>query len=593
MQSPTVLRAIADFRARLLRSPVLLLAFLTPFGRAYSQNSQDSVLQNPQLVVNEASLPSDSGGATRVSLGGEAGGAGVWDSLGAAAANFHASQGGAAGYGSIFSLRGLSNTPYFSEPAVTVYFADIPLPSSFTYPAGLFGFNSAAVYRGPQGTQFGRATDGGVIVFAPSDSKAEGGELLAGFGSYDERQVAGTERTSSSGSTDALLSAEYDARSGYVENTRLGTRVDDQENEDAFARLRFRPAAGAEVTLELLQTRSRDGAQPLVPLGGPLFDVNRAREGVTDLDSWGAALKGEFPLPGAATLTTVTSYTDWRMNPYESFLVLPPPLENEILQDQKRWNEEIRIRSDPLAALHGDLGAWLSRGTTGNFVDRSIPGLFPIEVSGFEEEDSSAALFGELVYSPAPSLAITGGLRAESDDKDFARHEQAPTPGLSYAGSGRYDALLPRLAADWTGLDGSHADASIAMGLRPGGFASFTDKPLLIPFASERTTAYSVGWDRALAGKSLHLAVRAFYDAITNLQIERSFSATDYFVATASRAHSVGGEVEVSWRPSPEWTVGAVAGLSSVRLDSFTDPISGRDESGNEAPGAPLYNAGL
>ena len=170
---------------------------------------------------------------------------------------------------------------------------------------------------------------------------------------------------------------------------------------------------------------------------------------------------------------------------------------------------------------------------------------------------------------------------------------RVPTPGLAYAGTGRYAALLPRLAAVWTAPDGGHVSAAAALGLRPGGFASFTDNPLLIPFASERTSELSAGWDRALDGNRVRVALRAFYDAITNLQIERSFTATDYFVATAPRAHSEGAEAELTWRPSQEWTVGADAGLSRVRLDDFASPLTGRDESGNEAPGAPLYNAGL
>jgi iron complex outermembrane receptor protein len=281
------------------------------------------------------------------------------------------------------------------------------------------------------------------------------------------------------------------------------------------------------------------------------------------------------------------------MNPYESFLVLPPPLENRVLQEQKSWNEEIRLQSDPLAAFRGDIGAWLSRGTTDNFVDRAIPGLFPVEISSFEQGDRSAALFGEVVFSPGPALQVTAGLRAEADAKDFVRHEEVPTPGLAYVGNGRYDALLPRLAAGWAASADSRAEAAVAMGLRPGGFASYTDNPALIAFASERTTAYSIGWDTALAQKAVHLAVRAFYDAISNLQIERSFTATDYFVATAPRAHSVGAEVEGRWLPSRGWTVSVVAGVASVRLDRFVAPITGQDESGNEAPDAPLYNAGL
>jgi iron complex outermembrane receptor protein len=564
-------------------------------GAAFAQAVAPDIIQTPGIVVTDTSLTFDAAGTTRVALEPEVDAPlSSWDALGRSVANLHVSESRAGGYGGLFELRGLANTPYFGEPSVTVYLADIPLPSSFTYPTGIFGFGSATVFRGPEGTEFGRATDGGVVVLAPdSPSIAPSAEAIAGGGSYDSRQIAATAQTGASGTADAMVAADYDARSGYIENQQLGVRVDDQEDEDLFARARLRPAKGDEIALEVLRTRSRDGAQPLVPLGGPLFDVSRAMEGVTDLDSWGAALKGTFSLPGSTTLETDTSYTDWRMNPYADYLVLPPPLESRIIQDQKSWNEEVRLATDPLASVHGEVGAWLSKGTTDNFSDRSVLGLYPIEVSSFEQGNRSAALFGEAVFAPAPAWRLTAGLRAESDAKDFVRLEQVPTPGLAYVGSGRYDGLLPRVAASWAASADSHLEASVAMGLRPGGFSSFTDNPSFIPFAAERSTAYSAGWETALAGKTVTLAVRAFYDDITNLQIERSFSATDYFVATAPRAHSEGGEIEGRWRPAKDWSLSLAAGLSSVRLDSFFAPIGGRNESGNDAPSVPLYNAGL
>ena len=503
-------------------------------ARTLAQTPAEGVVQAPEMVINEPRLASDAAGTTRLELEPETTAPlNPWEDVSRAVANFHVADSGAGGYGGLFALRGLANTPYFSDPAVTVYFADIPLPSSFTYPSGLFGFNSVAVFRGPEGTEFGRATDGGVVVFSPSATgNSPGGEILAGGGSYDARQTAVTARTDSAGGADAAVAAAYSSRHGTIENQQLGIRVDDQENENVFARLRLRPAAGDELTFEVLGTRGRDGAQPLVPLGGPLFDVRRAQEGVTDLDSWGAAIKGSFALPNAGTLTTVSSYTDWRMNPYQSFLVLPPALSNEIIQDQKSWNEEIHLQTDPHAAVRGNFGAWLSKGTTDNFVDRAIPGLFPIEVSGFEQGNQSAALFGEAIFAPAPSWQITAGLRAEIDEKNFIRHEQVPTPGLGYAGSDRSDALLPRVAVNWAATAESHAEASIAFGLRPGGFASYTDNPALIPFAAEHSTAFSAGWDTAFAQHTVDLALRGFYDEIENFQIERSFTATDYFVAT-------------------------------------------------------------
>src|ERR1700722_19957361 len=150
-----------------------------PVRSAYSQTAQDSVVQTPAMIVSATSLPSDAAGVTQIDLQPEIGPpADAWDLLSRTVANLHVAESGAAGYGSLFALRGLANTPYFSEPAVTVYFADIPLPSSFTYPTELFGFNSVAVYRGPEGTEFGRATDGGVVVFSPESSGyAAGGEL--------------------------------------------------------------------------------------------------------------------------------------------------------------------------------------------------------------------------------------------------------------------------------------------------------------------------------------------------------------------------------------------------------------------------------
>jgi len=545
--------------------------------------------------VTESALTAGPANASAVSLkADEASDVDAWGTLGGAVANLHVSEGGAGGYGSLFELRGLSNTPYFSDPSVTVYFGDIPLPSSFTYQGGLFGFGSASVLAGPQGTRFGRATDGGVILFEPGEPEAAaGGELLAGYGSYDSRQSSVEAHTAGTGPVDAEIFADYDARNGYVQNREIGVRVDDQEDESAFARVRYRPSAGDELTLELLRTRERDGAEPLVPLGGPLYTVSRPAEGSTDLDSTGAALRGSFALPGGASLTTVTSYTDWSMNPYADLLVIPPSLENVVLQDQKSWSEEVHLLSDERSEVHGEVGLWLSGGSTDSFVDRSLPGLFPIDVSGFSQSNRSAAVFGQASYQPVAAWTFTAGLRAEDDSKDFTRKEEVPIPGLDYVASARYGGLLPRLAANLRLSAQSSLEASVAVGMRPGGFASFTDNPALIPFAAEHTVAYALSWQAFLVPKTLSLSLRPFYDSISNLQIERSFTATDYFVATAPKAHSEGAELELLWLPSAHWRLSLNAGFDQTRLDTFTSPTSGQDESGNPAPGIPSYTAGM
>ena len=74
----------------------------------------------------------------------------IWQTLGGAVANLHVSEGGAGGDRTLFSLRGLSNTPYFSDSAVTVYASDIPLSGSFTYPTGLLDLVPQPSYPAPR-----------------------------------------------------------------------------------------------------------------------------------------------------------------------------------------------------------------------------------------------------------------------------------------------------------------------------------------------------------------------------------------------------------------------------------------------------------
>jgi iron complex outermembrane recepter protein len=551
------------------------------------------IVEGGPVLVSASPAPPPGPEATAVAWNADAAvAAGPWDALDGAAANLHYAQSGAGGFGSLLELRGLANTPYFSAPAVTVYLDDLPLDGSFSNPTDLFGFGSATVHRGPQGVEFGNATDGGVIVFSPDELSGRG-EALASFGSYGERR--GEVRTQAGGPADAAqiqVAAGYDARQGFVDNTEIGERVDDQEREGGFARLAWRAPAGGRFALEVVDERERDGAQPLVPLGGQEFSVERAQNGVIDLDEWGAALRGTFPVAGG-TLDTVTSVTDWRMNPYRDFLVLPPPVASEAIAGRRSWNEELRLASAQGSAVGGHLGIWLSRSSSDNAIGRTVPGLGPIEGSTFEQRTSEGAVFGEISWRPLRDWRLSAGARAEATVKDFARQETAPVRGLDTAGGGRYGALLPRAALDWNGGGGESAELSIASGLRPGGFSSYTGNPALMSFPAERVTAAAASWTARFGRGSGELTLRAFDDQIANEQIERSFTATDYFVAAASRASSRGAELELRWRPLAGLAIGVSAGWTEAVLDRYRAPLTGQDLSGNAAPYVPLDTAGV
>jgi iron complex outermembrane receptor protein len=64
-------------------------------------------------------------------------------------------------------------------------------------------------------------------------------------------------------------------------------------------------------------------------------------------------------------------------------------------------------------------------------------------------------------------------------------------------------------------------------------------------------------------------------------------------VINAPRARSLGGEIELSWKPVTGLTLAADVGVTNCTLREFMDPYTGIDYSGNRAPAVPEYDVSL
>ncbi|HUR58760.1 MAG TPA: TonB-dependent receptor [Opitutaceae bacterium] len=562
----------------------------------------------------ETLLSADAAGTTRVQFDSTAPAASrTLATLAERVANLHVSAGRAGSFGDLISLRGLSNTPYFSDPAVTVYFDDLPLGSTFSSPTDLFGFASASVVRGPQGSAFGRGGEGGVILLTSAEPGAMAtGELRASVGNFNLRSAAFDVRSASNGPVDMSVSASFLQRDGYIQNRTPGVPADNQLAYSGAARLRFRPSATSEVSLQLLGQRRRDGAQPLVMLNGPTGSLYGEREGSTDIDFGGAALKAAFET-SVGRLTSTTSRTEWKLMPYENHLVLPSPLESHIDQSQRVWNEELRLASGPKSLVTWHVGAWFSDEKTDGNVNRTatyfltggffnpltgtltpqgapVAVPFQIEASKFHLNSRTSALFAEATVPPNIGWTVTAGLRVEETRRDFSRNVRVLLPGR-FAAQKSLGAVLPKLSASYAFTNETTASATLSAGWKPGGWSASTGNAALADFRPEKTTALEAGVDTSFADKTVTVAARVFAYRIRDYQIERLFSADDYLVVNARRARSVGAELEGSWRPTPELIFTGSFGCTSVELRSFTDPFTRKNLSGKRAPYAPEYEA--
>jgi iron complex outermembrane receptor protein len=573
--------------------PILLSGFVC----ARAQSGPEQVVRLEPVVVEGSLLTNSPATVTAVGLGDLPLNETTTAGLAARSANFFVATNDAHSFNDTFALRGLTNTPIFGDPAVSFYLDDLPLGSGFTFPVDLAGFTRAELHRGPtQNTVFGRAGSAGVVTLAtPEAGPTAQGELRASYGSYDRRQVAATVSTAAGGAADAYVSADYAARNGYITNTTLGRDVDNKESSSGLARVRLRPNATTELTLLVTALRARDGAQPLVPLGGPLFTVTRSQEGLTDLDAWNAALTAAFATP-VGRLTATTSVNDWDLNPYVNTLAFGPfELIDQVTQKQQAWNEELKLVSEDKAAVHWLAGAFFSDERTDGAFDRLF-GPYPYEKSAFRVEARDLAAFGEATFALAPAAKLTVGLRAEDSRKTMHRQEAIPVP-QTFDLKQESTALLPKLGLSYAADRDTTLFATVGAGFKPGGFSAFTGLRALAAFGPERTKTLEAGVTRASSDKTLTATARVFYYDITGYQIERSFatggSGNEYLVVNAPRARSFGGELELSWQPRPGVTLAADLGGTDVTLREFTDPFTGVSYAGNRAPGVPVFDASL
>ncbi len=580
------------------------LAFGAFFSSAHAQSEAvtggaPSVVPLEPLVVREPRSADASATVTRVELDTLPAGENTLAGFAAQVPNFFVASNGARSFTDIFSLRGLTNTPIFGTPAVTVYLDDLPLGSGFTFPSELAGFATGELHRGPgQNTVFGRAGPAGVLQFTTPAAARSGtptGEVRASYGNFNAREAAAMVNASTAtGKGDVLVVADYAARDGYITNATLNRDIDFQDGLSALARLRYHPTATTDYTLLFTGLRARDGVQPLVPLGGPLFTVTRSAEGVTDLDAYNTAFTAAFTTP-VGRLSATTAYTDWKLDPYSNLLKLSPgfSLGDTVAQTQRNWNEELKLTGNDQAAVHWSAGAFFSDGKTDSNVHRLAFNVIPTEVSDAITDLRSLAGYGEAAFTPDSKLTITPGLRLETNRQTFSRTQTVPGPTSVLNLHATSSALLPKLAASLALRPLTTLFASVGAGYKPGGFSSFTSNPAFAPFGPERTIGYEGGLTHTTADHSLTATVRAFWYDITGYQIERSFTATDYFVANAPRARSRGAELELTWKPAAGLTLSGGFGYTDVTLVRFTDPVALTSFNGNRAPYVPLFTANL
>jgi iron complex outermembrane recepter protein len=350
-----------------------------------------------------------------------------------------------------FYIRGLGNTDFdlnASQPVSLIYdevVQESPLLKGFP----VFDLDRIEMLRGPQGTLFGRNTPAGVIKFeSVKPSQQTSGYARIGYGSYGTGTFEGAIGGALSPNWSARVSALYQHRDNWVDNTFTGEKnALEGYNESAFrAQFLYDPGANFNALLNV-HARRLDGSARLfraniIEPGTNNFvdDFHRdqiATDGVnfSHLDTNGASARLNWDL-GSVSLYSVTGYESADSLNHGDIdggfgaSYAPPygpgfiPFSSESadgLPEHSQWSQELRLASNEWGRFDWQGGLYLYREkiTIDSFSYDSLGGNVENGYARQKQDNKAWAVFVSGDYDLTDQMTLKAGLRYTKDKKDF------------------------------------------------------------------------------------------------------------------------------------------------------------------------------
>ena len=507
-------------------------------------------------------------------------------SLNGISPNLTYQSGGDRSFNGITGARGLVNSFYFTDPALTFYVDDVPYAFPFMNRIEGDSIENLEILKGPQGSTFGQNGPAGIInvtQYQPTDYWTT--RVDNDYGSYDHYKTF--EQTSGPVGKDLemLASFHYDERDGYLRNVALDNRPDYQEEIGGRFALRWAPYDRLSFDLNVEQEDDDDGVQRLVPIDGPQYQISSQMNGYNQSQSGLQSLKTTYEGEDYRVLF-ITSHRSFNIHDLADFGFGGAPMPAELHENPDQYTQELRIESKDDAGLKWSGGASWER------VDMS-PSVFLNEapganaVSSLNQDFDSYALYGQVEFKPAKSFSVQIGNRLQLDDRSGNRLYTAPA-GTQYFDSEDRTYLDAAPKVDLT-YDLSAHDAlfaSTGLTFRPGGYAPFSTAETLQPYGTEKTWANSVGWRAEGWEKRCTASLTLFWNETYDYQLEQ-YSFPTATVVNAPEVASRGVEWNLEIKPVPELTLQAQIGYTLATFDDFRDATTGQNYQGNRVPYVP------
>ncbi len=528
-----------------------------------------------------------------------------------------------------------------TDPGVGVYIDGVYFARTTGALLNIGDFQRVEVLRGPQGTLFGKNTNGGAInITTNKPSDKFGGYIDASYGRFDRIEVKGAVNLPIDDTLSARVSVASINADGFGRQAN-GVETGDKNAQAIRGQLRWTPSSDVDVVLsvdasridEHMEPRSAiniDDTGPIVSAfnmlgalfpeffeGAPNFGpqylsddpyFNYATgENTNQLDAWGGSVNISWQINENASLTSITAYRtqdsrsaiDGDQSP-----AIMIQFNEEI--DQYQFSQELQLKG---ASFDGRLD-WVTGVIyfyeNADMVTDSfqVPDLrFFIgdtsrhDIHGIR--NNSIGVFAEGTYHLTEQFSTTLGARYTYEKKkwsyDLRQHYfGAPLipPGTE---TESWNPITPKFGLQFRPNEDVMTYVTVSKGFRSGGFNGRANSNVgLESFDPETVWTYEAGFKSQWLDNTLRLNGAVFYNDYRDLQILLVSASTeggfDIFTRNAAKAKTQGIELEMLALPVEGLEISGSLGYLDAKIKQSEAPAI---PSGNRLQMSPEWSYNL
>ncbi|MBP7705485.1 MAG: TonB-dependent receptor [Caulobacter sp.] len=533
---------------------------------------------------------------------------------------------------------GLSDFNPNSSSGVGVYVDGVYVGSPLAQMAGFFDIGQVEILRGPQGTLYGRNTNGGAVNVTtkrPTRTfSAEGGVEYATYNAVNANAAVSGPIIEDVLSVRAA--AQYVKDDGYTYNRVTGNDVNDTDYWALRLSALYTPTEDIEALFQVNRFVNRGSATQPQHRGTMAFDPSAAGsdglcapayytsglcgdafgyydadgtdraldanlEGRDKVDLFGASAQVSWDL-GNVTLVSVSAYSWAHRNAFENTDGNPyQMLEINYLARQSAFTQELRLQSndDPDSIVKWVAGVYYMDETVKDASTQDVlralrptPDFFDIGASiaafsyPYTQDTKSYAVFGQMDINITDRLVGTWGLRYSEDQKSMDYQSFAEgglVPILTYKGEETFKAWSGRLGLRYELTDDVNVYATYNRGFKSGGFfgGMATLPEEMEPYDNELLDAFEIGIKSQLFDRRLRLNASAFYYDYQDQQVFAQTvrnGMTVLVLDNAANSEVYGAEIEATARITQNLSIDAGLSLLHAKYGEFVyddgDPLT-------------------